>query len=202
MAFTTKKSMLARVRRGDEISWKEFYDTYRPLIYLVGKDCGLEPAENEELVQNVMCEIFRKDIVGKYDPDHVPDHVSFQHDESKGRFRHYFRGIVRNQALKIYHSRWSFKMLEEVPEPVYCQRFDTSWNDNWRSHMLNQAMTELRQRVRPSTYSAFELYTLQERPVKEVAKVLNLSVDSVYVAKNRCVAALRQIIAKIEKEEK
>ena len=93
-------------------------------------------------------------------------------------------------------------MLEEVPEPVYCQRFDTSWNDNWRSHVLNQAMTELRQRVRPSTYSAFELYTLQERPVKEVAKVLNLSVDSVYVAKNRCVAALRQIIAKIEKEEK
>ena len=202
MAFTTKKSMLARVRMGDEISWKEFYETYRPLVYLVGKDCGLNASENEELIQCVMCEIFRKDIVGKYDPEHIPEHVSFQYDETKGRFRHYFRGIVRNQALKLFHDRWGYKCLDEVPEPVYCQRLETSWNENWRRHVLNQALSELRQKVQPSTYSAFDLYALQNRPVKEVSKVLNLSVDSVYVAKNRCVAALKQIIAKIEKDEK
>ena len=38
MAFTTKKSLLAKVRAGDEISWQEFYDTYKPLMILVGND--------------------------------------------------------------------------------------------------------------------------------------------------------------------
>ncbi len=52
MSYTTKKSLLARVRSGDEISWREFYETCRPLVFLVG-DCGLTCDENEELVQLV-----------------------------------------------------------------------------------------------------------------------------------------------------
>ena len=67
MAFTTKKSLLAKVRAGDEVSWNEFYEAYRPLILLCGGDCSLTPDENEELVQQVMTELFTKDIIGKYD---------------------------------------------------------------------------------------------------------------------------------------
>ena len=36
MSCPTKKSLLARVRSGDEISWREFYETCRPLVFLVG----------------------------------------------------------------------------------------------------------------------------------------------------------------------
>jgi len=51
MAFTTRKSLLMRVREGDEVSWNDFYKTYKPLIFLCGDDCGLLPDEKEELVQ-------------------------------------------------------------------------------------------------------------------------------------------------------
>ena len=78
MAFTTKKSLLKKVRAGDEISWNEFYQTYKPLILLCGMDCSLTQYENEELVQLVMTEIFRKDILKNYDLDKVPDHIVFQ----------------------------------------------------------------------------------------------------------------------------
>ena len=105
MAFTTRKSLLARVREGGEIPWGEFYATYKPLIMLCGGDCGLSPEEKEELVQRVMCEIFQKDIVGKYDPDRVPDHVVFKHDPARGRFCHYLRKIIRYQALHIIRDR-------------------------------------------------------------------------------------------------
>lgn len=91
MAFTTKKSLLAKVRAGDEISWQEFYDTYKPLMILVGNDCGLTTDENDELVQTVMCEIFQKNILDKYDIDKVPDNVIFKYDPAKGRFRHYLK---------------------------------------------------------------------------------------------------------------
>ena len=89
MAFTTKKSLLAKVRAGDEVSWEEFYEAYRPLILLCGGDCSLTPDENEELVQQVMTELFTKDLLGKYDPDHIPENVVFHYDPKRGRFRHF-----------------------------------------------------------------------------------------------------------------
>ena len=72
------------------------------------------------------------------------------------------------------------------------------WNDEWQKHVLTMAMAELRGRVLPETYLAFEMYALHERPVKEVADFLNISVASVYTAKSRCIAALKEIITTLE----
>lgn len=201
MAFTTRKSLLAKVRAGDEVSWAEFYAAYKPLILLCGQDCMLTSDENDELVQQVMSEVFKKDIVGRYDPDHIPDDVVFHYDPSHGRFRHYLRKIIRNQALKIYQKRKAYIELDnpaqQIPEPAV-DTWDNLWNEEWKRHVLAMALTELKGHVQPETYVAFEMYALQERPVQEVAKFLNLSVASVYTAKSRCIAALKEIIQKLE----
>lgn len=203
MAFTTKKSLLAKVRAGDEVSWAEFYATYKPLILLCGQDCTLTPDENDELVQQVMSEIFRKDIVGKYDPDHIPDDVVFHYDQSRGRFRHYLRGIIRNQALKILRKRDGVVELndpaQQIAEPAV-DIWDELWDEEWKRHVLAMALTELKGHVQPETYVAFEMYALQERSVQEVADFLNLSVAAVYTAKSRCIAALKEIISKLEEQ--
>ena len=199
MAFTTKKSLLAKVRAGDEVSWREFYETYRPLVHLVGRDCGLQHEENEELVQLVMREIFQKDVLAKYDIEHVPDDVVFSYDPARGRFRYYLKAIIRNQALKLYHRRREHLALDEIPEPAAEERIDAVWDEEWRRHLLTQAMVELRGRVRAETYSAFEMYAVQGHSVQEVADFLNISVNSVYVAKNRCIALLKGIIETLER---
>ena len=199
MAFTTKKSLLARVRAGDEVSWREFYETYRPLIILCGKDCGLTQCEREELVQQVMCEIFNKDILGKYDIDEVPKDFIFKYDPSRGRFRYFLKAIIRNQARKIYHKRKEQVNIDDIPEPASEEKFDAVWDEEWKMHLLTQALVELRGHVQAETYAAFEMYALQERPVKEVTEFLNMSANSVYVAKNRCIATLREIIGNLDK---
>ena len=201
MAFTTRKSLLAKVRAGDEVSWAEFYAAYKPLILLCGQDCLLTPDENDELVQQVMSEIFRKDIVGKYDPDNIPNDVVFHYDPAHGRFRHYLRGIIRNQALKLYQKRKIFVELDNPAQPISeptVDVWDSLWDEEWKRHVLAMALTELKGHVQPETYVAFEMYAIQERPVQEVADFLNLSVASVYTAKSRCVAALKEIISKLE----
>ncbi len=197
MAFTTKRSLLERVKMGDEVSWREFYETYRPLIILCGGDCRLTHDECEELVQQVMCEIFQKDIIKNYNIDEIPPNVVFKYDPARGRFRHYLKAIIRNQALKIYHRRPQFLNIDDVPEPVAEERFDNLWDEEWRRLLLTQAMLELRNRVQPETFTAFEMYAVQGRPLKEVASFLNLSVNSVYVAKNRCISALKSIISEL-----
>ncbi len=203
MAFTTRKSLLAKVRAGDEVSWAEFYSAYKPLILLCGQDCMLTPDENDELVQLVMSEIFQKDIVGKYDPDHIPDDVVFHYDPARGRFRHYLRGIIRNQALKIIQKRKGFVELDnskqQNAEP-FIDVWNDLWDEEWKRHVLAMALTELKGHVQPETYMAFEMYAIQERPVQEVANFLNLSIASIYTAKSRCVSALKEIISKLEEQ--
>ena len=200
MAFTTRKSLLAKVRSGDEVSWQEFYDAYKPLIILCGGDCGLTYDENEELVQKVMCEIFQKDIVGKYDPDNIPDNVVFKYDPTKGRFRHFLRKIIRNHAIGIYRARHNNVSMddEEMPQIPSEDAWEKSWNEEWQRHLLNMALTELKGHVQEETFLAFEMYALQNRPVEEVAKFLNFSVSSVYTAKSRCISALKEIIKNLE----
>ena len=200
MAFTTKKSLLARVRAGDEVSWREFYETYRPLTILCGRDCGLTYEENEELIQLVMCEIFQKDILAKYNIDEVPKDIVFQYDPSRGRFRYFLKAIIRNQALKLYHKRREHVNIEEIPEPASDDKFDASWDGEWRRHIFTQAMLDLRNQVQSNTFAAFEMYAVQGRPVKEVADFLNMSVNSVYVAKNRCIESLKEIMENLERK--
>ena len=67
MAYTTRKSLLLAIGRGDEVSWKEFYDTYRPLIVFCARG-RLAPDEIDDLVQKVMVKIFRSGERFRYDP--------------------------------------------------------------------------------------------------------------------------------------
>ena len=204
MAFTTRKSLLAKVRGGDEVSWREFYDAYKPLIWICGQDCNLTPDENEELVQKVMVEIFSKDVVGKFDPDNIPEHVVFKYDPGKGRFRHYLRKLIRYQAIRIFRSRIKHAGAdiddENMPPLPSDDEWEKSWDEEWRKHLLNMALAELKGHVQPETYVAFEMYAIQNRPVMEVADFLNMSVSSVYTAKSRCVTALKEIIRNLEEK--
>ena len=201
MAFTTRKSLLARVRGGDEVSWSDFYEAYKPLILLCGGDCGLTADEKEELVQQVMSELFLKDIVGKYDPDNVPENVTFVYDPAKGRFRHFLRKIIRNHALKILRKRKNNASLDDENNPIELgseDAWNAAWDEEWYKHLLNMALVELREWVQPETYAAFEMYALHERNVEEVAQFLNMSVSSIYTAKSRCISALRDIIKTLD----
>lgn len=202
MAFTTRKSLLAKVHNGDGVSWEAFYEAYQPLIELKGSDLGLNRYEKEELIQNVMFEVFAKDIAGKFVQDKIPDDVVFTYDPSKGRFRHYLRKVVKFQAIKILKKRRNNVSLnaDDDMENLFPADdvWNSSWDEEWHRHVLNQAMVELKNRVQPETFAAFEMYAVQNRNVQEVAEFLNLSVASVYTAKSRCVSALREIIKDLE----
>ena len=204
MAFTTRKSLLAKVRGGDEVSWDEFYYAYKPLILLCGNDCGLTSDEKEELVQKVMCEIFQKDIIGKYDPDNVPPDIVFKYDPACGRFRHYLRKIVRYQAIRIFNQRKSHASIDSETSPAHIlpsnDEWDAVWDEEWSKHILHMAMTELKNRVHPETFVAFEMYAMQNRKVDEVAEFLNMSLSSIYTAKSRCIATLKEIIKELEEK--
>lgn len=185
MAWTTRKSLIERVLDGDEESWDTFYASYSRLIYAIGDRSGLPPDDCQDLIQDVMRTIFN-------------NKERFRYDSNAGKFRSYLTGIVKHKVGDFYRSHAngtvdSHLEMENEPEDP-SNRLDAVCDEEWKSHLLNVALMELRQKVEPETFDAFQMYVLQELEPRVVANALSISESSVYVYKNRCVKHLRTII--------
>lgn len=188
MAYTTKQSLLEAIRNNSEISWQEFYDTYRPLICFFAARERFSPEESEDLVQSVMLKVFKM-------------RDTFCYDSSIGRFRDYLGVIVRNAITDHYRHQMRQPQFSPMPgETAGEDSFAQSWHEEWQNHCLEQAMIQLRNTVQEITFQAFQLVTLEQRPVREVADFLQISVQNVYEAKSRCLEQLRKKV-KILMEE-
>lgn len=186
MAYTTKKSLLEAIRSGDEVSWQEFYETYRPLIVVRGRDYRLNVAETDELVQAVMLCFFNRSQV-------------FVYDRGKGRFRDYLGVMIYHCALNIIRQRRKNEIdcdKVELAEPD-----QDRWLQEWQQHIMTLALKQLKLQLEDSTFQAFELYAVKGEPPEKVAKFLKMPVNTVYVAKSRAVAKLRRIVKQLREEE-
>lgn len=186
MAYTTRKSLLLAIGRGDEVSWEEFYDTYRPLIVFCARG-RLAPDEIDDLIQTVMVKLFRSGQRFRYDP-------------AKGKFRDYLGRIVRNAIADMLRARRR-ETVAQIPVGEGDDAFAAAWQAEWERHVFDQAVGELRARVAPATFQAFDLYVLQKQPAAKVAAFLDLDPARVYKAKLRCLEILRRIVAEIRARE-
>ena len=188
MGYTTKKSLLEAIQRGDEVSWAEFYETYRTLIILRGRDFHLTGSELEDLCQTVVIDFFKMG-------------AKFKYDSTKGRFRDYLRRVISRNTIDILRKRKQTDPLDESTELPDPDTRSQNWDAEWHLHILNQALAVLRTQIELVTYQAFELYALKNQPAEQVAAFLNIKVNMVYVAKSRAMQKLKPIIRKLKEEE-
>ena len=184
---STHKSLLERVQNGEEIAWREFYGRYAPVIRFVGSLYHFNEFECEDLVQNVMLKFF-------------DSRKKFVYREKQTRFRTWFAAVIRSQAVDYIRSAGRGRE-NPLPGDDSQDPFAEEFLREWRKVMLAEAMDELRVRVDPVTFQAFELYALEGRPANETAELLDLSANSVYVAKTRCLKILREIIRRLNAED-
>ena len=140
MAFTTRDNLLSAVQHGDEIAWTEFYCMYKPLILLRGDDFRLNNTEKEELVQLVMLSFFKTSR-------------TFQYDKSRGRSRDYLKCVIQNKACDLMRKRHDGEISTEntlqTQEKLFVEE-NVRWEQEWREHVMQQALKELRNTVFPS----------------------------------------------------
>jgi len=191
MAYTTRPSLLEALKKGELIDWLEFQEMYRPLVQLRAKDYKLNPQETEELMQQVLLDIFHGCKTFRYDP-------------AKGRFRDYMRLLMSRNCIDIKRRR--NPRPPEVPngqsllEGLPAEDDDLAWKEEWRQLLVEQAKTILRQEVEPATYLAYEMYAEQNLPAEQVAKYLDMTTANVYLAKSRCLERLQQIVRQLDSD--
>src|SRR5438093_13459028 len=65
----TRRSLLSRVKDlGDQESWRDFFDTYRRLIFSVAVKAGLTEEEAQDVVQETVVSLAKTMPGFKYDP--------------------------------------------------------------------------------------------------------------------------------------
>lgn len=184
---TTSKTLLDRIAAGDEISWDEFYSRYCGIVRDLAKFKGLDDAEADDICQQVMLQFFKQSKTFKFDPDIA-------------RFRTYFGRIITSKIAN-YYRRKKEEPVEEVEDMPTEDQNDELFLNEWRKMILKDAERELKNRVAPETFQAYELYAVQNRPVEKVAAYLDCSVNQVYQAKKRCFAMMREILLKMNEQD-
>jgi RNA polymerase sigma factor (sigma-70 family) len=190
----TRASLIVRLPDpADARAWDEFAAVYAPLIYRLARRHGLQPADADDLVQEVFSSVARSV-------------ESWLARASRGPFRAWLLRIAKNVALNFLtrpkHRPLAtgngddYLCLAHAPEvsDAAASEFDLEY----RREVFRWAAAQVRSAVTVKTWQAFWRTTIEGEPNEAVASELKMSVGSVYIAKSRVMARLRQAARQFE----
>ena len=186
--YTTKTTLISKLADGCEIGWEEFEKTYRPLILSVASKQGVPPAECDDILQLVMLALF--------------NNGNFNYSSEKhGKFRTYLGGIIRHKTVDYFRRKQTIPVLSVPENATVLPDFDTIYLAEYRQYILNAAIDELRQKVAPEYFEAFQLCVLQEYSDKKAAEILGEKSNTITVRKRRCKEILQKIISDLNRDD-
>ncbi len=179
---TTRPSLLVRIRDcQDSAAWGLFDDIYRPILHRFAAARGLSHADAEDIVQQCMTAI----------STYIQ---SFDYDPARGRFRTWLQTMVNNKVRNLVRDRRdhpaggdriaNVPTDDDSPEDI----FEKIWRQQHIWHCLRQIEGE----VDATTFTAFQHYVIEERPIEEICAALSLKPNNVYTIKWRLTQRLSE----------
>jgi RNA polymerase sigma-70 factor, ECF subfamily len=186
----TQVSLIQRVRDlTDTASWAEFDRLYRPFLFKIARRSGLSPEDADEIVQEVFAKVAQAI-------------VEFRLDHERGRFRGWLKAItVRKLIDRRRAKNRSISAVAIASEPLALDSLEEEWDREYRRHVLDHAMSEVRARVESKTWTCFEEHTLKHRTAEDIAAELGMTVNAVYVNAFRTIKRIRERCQDYEEEE-
>ncbi len=190
---STHATLLQRVSEGqDPSAWREFHERYADLICGFARRRNLQPADCEDVVQEVLISLNKAMPTFRYDP-------------TKGKFRSFLKTLTLHAIFKRQAQRKGEIDLEHIAEAtrLACadHEVEAAWESEWRQYHVRLAMRIITVEFNAADRQAFQRYAVEGRAVREVAEELSLSVDQVYQAKSRIMRRLAELIETQVREE-
>jgi RNA polymerase sigma-70 factor (ECF subfamily) len=189
----TRASLLLKLQdSADVVAWQEFTEIYSPVIHRTAKRIGLQTADADNVVQEVLFAV-SKSI-----------HLWLERGERTG-FRGWLFRIARNKALDLLTRRatrpefGSQVEWDDLAQPESATA--TFWDFEYRWELFSRAATEVRRTAADSTWEAFWLSTIEGRSVPEVAQSLGVREGVVYLSRCRIMDRIRKLVKQWETHE-
>jgi RNA polymerase sigma-70 factor (ECF subfamily) len=186
MQYTTHATLLARLaRRADQQAWMEFHERYGELIRSFARRYGLQPADCDDIVQDILVAL-------------TASMESFRYDPAKGRFRSYLKTLtVRAVFQRLRRGRREVSVAE--PEALGAgvasdDDVEAHWEQEWRHNHVRRAMRRVEAEFNEKDRIAFTHYAVNGMPARDTATALGVSNDHVYQIKSRVLKRLGEII--------
>ena len=188
----TRQSLILRLKTSSDDAWSEFLNIYEGVIVRFCHSRGLQDADARDVTQEVLAALHVK--IETWNPE-----------ADRGSFRAWLFRVARNIAIDRIRARG--KKPLEVDEVALADVAQTRENEasaflfEYRRALFAWASDQVSSEVQPVTWKCFWMTAVQDGDPSDVAKSLNVSVGTVYTAKCRVVARIREKIARIPDEE-
>jgi len=202
-SIATRESLLRRLSDcDDQASWREFYETYRDLIYRFALKAGCSETEAEEVVQETVIAVARKLPEFKYEPAKC-SFKTWLLNQTVWRIKDQFRkrpeagqALGRKPARRSEDTRRT-GTIERIADPAGGD-LAALWETEWQETVAQAAMQRVKEQANLKDCQMFDLYVLRGWPAREVARALGVSVARVYLAKHRIAPLVKKDIKRLE----
>jgi RNA polymerase sigma factor (sigma-70 family) len=196
----TRATLLDRMKNwNDQSSWQEFFDIYWKLIYGVARKAGLSDAEAQDVVQESMVSVAK----------HMP---TFKYNPAVGTFKAWLLTLTRWRIVDQLRKRGPIvphhssegdpartATVERIADANSLD-LDAIWEVDWKTTVLDATMARVKRRLDPQKFQIFDFYVNREWPPEKVAQTFNVTVNQVYLVKNRVTEMLRDEFLRLEQE--
>jgi RNA polymerase sigma-70 factor (ECF subfamily) len=179
----TRSSFLLRFRRGaNDQDWRELVDCYRPLIEGTVHRMGLSGADVDDVVQDVLVQLFKTLPV-------------FEYRRDRGRFRSWLRRVTTNKVRDRLRRPCESLLVESAADVALDSISEEEWKLAFRLEVLRYAVRRVREQVRTRTWQCFAGHVLERRTAAELSQEVGVSENAVYINSCRVMARIREICA-------
>lgn len=189
----TRASLILRLQNVDDVAaWDEFAELYKPVVFRVARRRGLQIADSENLVQEVLLAVATS----------LPKWIE---RDDRGSFRAWLLRIAHNESVDILTERATRslghdgELGQRLLDGVSVRNDISSLIDReYELAVFRWAAGRVQQCVARQTWLAFVLTEVEGRSVRQAAEELGTSEGHVYVSRSRIMARIRKLVKEHE----
>ena len=190
----TRHTLLLRVINDkDEKSWEEFVYYYKKFIYLLTRRLGLGHHDGEEIVQQVLTQLWKK----------LPE---FEY-KSGSRFRSFLYTMTYNFVMNLHKkSQSEQKRIEKAidleawnPELSPKNEISSRIEKEWKKYLSNLAFDNVKEKFSENVIRVFEQVN-KGVPVSQISEDEEMPSNTVFVYTNRVTKKLKEEILRLKQE--
>ncbi|WP_231617320.1 RNA polymerase sigma factor [Novipirellula aureliae] len=182
---TLSSAWLMGAKQMDSDAWSRLVTTFGPIVYRWCRASSVPMSDAADVVQEVFATVARG--IG-----------DFERQKDKGSFRSWLATITRRRTADYFRRAAKAQAAAGGTDAMlrleqHAESLDSTINEsNVQAAISQQMLGQVRAEFEPTTWDAFWLTTIEEKPASEVAELTGLSRASVYQAKSRILRRLRQ----------